>query len=226
MTRVSTAASVYDPLPWIPRLAAFIQETYAQFPHIRFFGSCFGHQVLCHSLLGPYGGHVAHNPKGWEVGVQPVRLTNSFIDALQDFKSIRAAPIKSTELRLQFVHQDQVVVSADALLNGWMVVGSSDLCAVQGTFQPGRVLTFQGHFEFDRFVNSETVKVFGALWDRPTMEAALMSINVNDDSEFVAELAAEFLIGRNGQYVDLRQEETGLLTPPDEDVFVQLSMTA
>lgn len=58
------------------------------------------------------------------------------------------------------------------------------------------------------------------------MEAALMSINVNDDSEFVAELAAEFLIGRNGQYVDLRQEETGLLTPPDEDVFVQLSMTA
>lgn len=44
---------------------------------------------------------------------------------------------------------------------GFESIGRSEHCALQGVWKRGRVLTYQGHAEFDRFVNGETAKVFG-----------------------------------------------------------------
>lgn len=38
-----------------------------------------------------------------------------------------------------------------------MNIGKSNLCESQGLYKPGRVLTFQGHLEFDQFITQTTV---------------------------------------------------------------------
>ena len=142
------------------------------------------------------------DPKGWEIGVHNVHLTSEF-----------AAYANTTvqgkrDLRLQFIHADHVVIPEASLPADWIVLGSSRHCAVQGVLQPGRVMTFQGHFEFDRFISTETVKIFGALWDERVREDALRAIDEEDDSEVAATIVAEFLAGG--------WKTTGLLTPPEE----------
>jgi GMP synthase-like glutamine amidotransferase len=37
-------------------------------------------------------------------------------------------------------------------------LGSSALCAIQGLYRPGKVLTIQGHPEFDTFITGEILK--------------------------------------------------------------------
>ncbi|KAK8185036.1 class I glutamine amidotransferase-like protein [Phyllosticta capitalensis] len=238
-----SASSVYESQPWIDRLRAFIQDVYANHPHVRFYGSCFGHQILCQALLEPFGGFVEKSPAGWEVGVQPVRITTEFLAAFPvDVHHLPSAR-KADELvmQLQFVHADHVVlpgqkqrqqkkraaaggygggggVGAEMLPPDWVLIGSSALCHVQGMHQPGRVFTLQGHFEFDRFVNAETVKVFGEHWDPQMMAAAQDMIQRDDDAKWVAEIVMTFLLGEEGQEPGMGavMGEGGLLTPPDE----------
>ncbi|KAK7537086.1 class I glutamine amidotransferase-like protein [Phyllosticta citribraziliensis] len=237
-----SASSVYEPQPWIDRLRVFIQHVYANHPHVRFYGSCFGHQILCQSLLEPFGGLVEKSPAGWEVGVQPVRITTEFLAAFPvDVHHLPSAR-KADELvmRLQFVHADHVVlpgqkqqlrqkkrrtggygggggVGAEMLPPDWVLIGSSALCHVQGMHQPGRVFTLQGHFEFDRFINSETVKVFGENWSPDFMADAQDMIQRDDDAKWVAEIVMTFLLGEGRQEgFGAVMGEGGLLTPPDE----------
>jgi len=190
----------------------FVQQVYNTHPHIKFFGSCFGHQIICQALLGPHGAIVTKDLEGWEIGVHPVVLTPSFLAYTKKewISNLR------DNLRFQFIHADHVIIPPEVLPSGWMVVGSSRHCAVQGVLEPGRVLTYQGHFEFDRFINSETLKVFGALWDGTRISTALESIDADDDAEIAAMIVASFFVGgacsaKNSNIA------TGLLTPPDEE---------
>lgn len=68
------------------------------------------------------------------------------------------------EAFLEFVHADEVVMpSANfSLPKPWVLLGSTEHCKVPGIFLPGRVLTLQGHFEFDTFKSQETARIFGA----------------------------------------------------------------
>jgi GMP synthase-like glutamine amidotransferase len=69
---------------------------------------------------------------------------------------------------LEFVHSDEVVVQAHtdsescSLPKPWVLLGTTEHCKVPGIYQPGRVFTLQGHFEFDTFKSQETVRIFGA----------------------------------------------------------------
>lgn len=65
---------------------------------------------------------------------------------------------------LEFVHADEVVLPWPdfSLPEPWILLGSTDHCRVPGIYQPGRVLTLQGHFEFDSFKSQETMRIFGA----------------------------------------------------------------
>jgi hypothetical protein len=95
----------------------------------------------------------------------------------------------NTKLQLQFVHHDHVVIPAPEVLpESWIPFGCTDHCAVQGIYEPGRVLTLQGHFEFDRFVNSECIKhFFRSEWDADRLHAALNAIDADDDSKAAAQ---------------------------------------
>ena len=111
--------SAYDDLPWIADLEAFIRDVAAA--GRPFVGVCFGHQVLAQAL----GGRV-ERASGWGAGVRRVTLADG------------------GELRLHFMHQDQVV----ELPPGATVLGSADHCPVAVLAVGERMLGIQAHPEF------------------------------------------------------------------------------
>ncbi|KAF4636389.1 hypothetical protein G7Y89_g1699 [Cudoniella acicularis] len=186
-----SASSAYDNELWIKSLADFCRVLYNSYLNIKIFGSCFGHQILCHALFSATGKNVVgRNPKGWELGVQPINISPSF---LRQFGPVTSNPENSHQLRLQFVHADHVTMSA--FPEGFYSIGSSSHCAFQGVWQKGRVLTYQGHAEFDRFVNSETLKVFGKpTWEKAFLAEALTMVDQEDDAIWAATVMLKFFL--------------------------------
>lgn len=224
----ASAASAYDSKAWIRRLQAYVVMLYREHPRIKMFGSCFGHHLICQALLEDHGLRVEKHPSGWAIGISEVVFTNEFRQAFAHVRREEAQDeyarvssrlpspdedeneengsgccefIVPPKARLQFVHADQVVSSTPAisLAKSWILLGSTDHCAIQGVYQPGRVLTLQGHFEFDKFESRQTLTIFGADnhsvngteaecgSDRELEEAA-------DEGELVAEIVVRFLV--------------------------------
>jgi GMP synthase-like glutamine amidotransferase len=220
-----SASSSYDDKEWIRRLDQFVVDVYTNHPHVRIFGSCFGHQIVCDSLLRSCGARVEKDPNGWELGVQEISLHEAFREHLgQGAKSsLRPGPgSRETPqtLRMQFVHADHVLLKPEALPSSWLTVGNTPHCAVQGVYEPSRILTFQGHFEFNRFVNTELLKVFGATWKPEVLKQTLEAIDADDDADMAAEMVVQFILeaGVAGQAAvtasGSHQVTGGLLTPP------------
>jgi GMP synthase-like glutamine amidotransferase len=211
-----SANSAYDDLPWIHKLDAYVRDIYTHHPHIKIFGSCFGHQIICQSLLKEYGVKVVQDPNGWEIGVKDITLHSRFREV---FGKRTESANMAESMRLQFVHHDHVVIPSPELLpTSWMSVGNTQHCAVQGVYEPGRVLTLQGHFEFDRFVNSECIKhFFEPIWEAERLQEALAAIEADDDSKDAARMIVGFFmeagVAQDGAGHDVIG---GLLTPPNE----------
>ncbi|KAF2123022.1 class I glutamine amidotransferase-like protein [Lophiotrema nucula] len=214
-----SASSAYDNLEWIHRLDDYVYDVYTNYPRIKMFGSCFGHQLICQSLLREFGVTVEKDPNGWELGVKKVELADEFIDALKaSSKTAACRPLEKApkSVRLQMVHADHVNIPSDHTMpSSWTTFGSTKHCRVQGVYQPNRVLTFQGHFEFDRFINSETMKVFGAAWDREVLQQTLEAIDAEDDSRVAAKIVLRFMTEKSPvKGTATRAVVGGLLTPP------------
>lgn len=131
-------------------LLIIYQAVHERHPKVRIYGGCFGHQIIAQALLGKYGVQVAK--MNWEVGVHQVALSREFrrkVPLLRDCTSISC----------QFLHSDHVLgfTGNPNLPSDWMNIGKSNLCETQGLYEPGRVLTFQGHPEFDQFITQTTV---------------------------------------------------------------------
>jgi GMP synthase (glutamine-hydrolysing) len=109
----------YDPLPWIPKLEAFIRRIVAADKPL--VGVCFGHQVIAQAL----GGTVEKFDGGWSVG-----------PTTYDFGG---APVK-----MNAWHQDQVIEKPE----GAEVVGESDFCRYAALLYPGKIYSVQAHPEF------------------------------------------------------------------------------
>ena len=88
--------------------------------------------------------------------------------------------------------------------------------------QPGRVFTLQGHFEFDEFVNGETVKEFFRDRGEEWVEERLGEIEKgDDDAGVVAEMVVRFALlkgGGGGGAEEGWERIGGLITPPGEGV--------
>lgn len=118
--------SVYERLPWMLRLEAFIREVHAQ--QIPLFGICFGHQILASAL----GGEVA-NHTTWEFGEQPVYLT-------AEHPYLAGLPHRLPTLQ---VHQDHVL----KLPEGAQVLAISEKSSAQ-IFCLGNSFGVQFHPEY------------------------------------------------------------------------------
>lgn len=201
--------SSYDDLPWIRTLEVFLKgksavtrrrdprggreltpgvpDVYEAHPHIKIYGSCFGHQIVAQALLGPYAARVEKSEKGWEVGVHNIRCSPEFVKFFPCLRGKRPS--------YQFFHRDEVV--ADCLPEGWTRTGSTELCATQGLFQPGRVLTDQGHPELDRRIMYYFVDkhVKSGAFDSAASRRALKLIERDVTSGLAAEVAVRFLEG-------------------------------
>jgi GMP synthase-like glutamine amidotransferase len=220
--------SAYEDLPWIKNLEALIRNVYDEHHSVRLYGSCFGHQIIAQSLLGRDGSAVVEpDPGGWEVGVQEIQLVPEFRQSFprKQLDSIVRPPTPPEKpmgenrdpntLRLQFVHADHVKLSTTQTLpKKWMLIGKTSQCANQGMYEPGRVLTFQGHFEFDSFINYETVKVFGSNWELDDLQRRLESTRHEDDSDEVAKMVIKFMLGMDGAS-NGQATISGLATPPE-----------
>ncbi|KAF3765359.1 class I glutamine amidotransferase-like protein [Cryphonectria parasitica EP155] len=226
----ASSASSYDDQPWIRTLQEYLMSLYQENSHIRIFGSCFGHHLICQTLLGGCGVRVEKHPNGWEVGVSNVAFTSDFMKAFSQSHSVASGFKQGSgrKMRLQFVHADQVVLPPSAtasLPSPWTLVGSTEHCFVQGVYHPGRVLTLQGHFEFDKFEGRETMRIFGAednlggnsLSDQaPVVDAE----DFKDDGDLMAEMVVRFLAGEQA----IVQERRGEPGPGDEPLTPRASM--
>lgn len=123
--------NAFDKDEWILKLVDFVQEFYATGKPM--VGVCFGHQIIARSM----GASVARNPKGREISVCDLTLAGPGQKLFGKEK-----------LSLHQSHQDAVLSLPENLAS----LGSSPACAIQGLFQDGRVLTLQGHPEFNAYI--------------------------------------------------------------------------
>lgn len=128
---------------WISRLKEWIRKVYFNLD-IPIVGVCFGHQVISLAL----GCKVERSLLGFEAGIRDIKLNPQLPQGLIVSKS-------SGTLSMVQMHQDIVCGLPPAPVQ---VIGSSDMCSIQGLYQDGKLLTFQGHPEFVTDVSDKLVK--------------------------------------------------------------------
>ena len=164
-------AGVYDPLPWIEPLQAFIRSA----GEAKMVGICFGHQVMAQAL----GGQVEKSNKGWGAG-------------LHCYDIVRAEPWMNGEswIAIPASHQDQVVVQPP----NTEVVAASDFApfaALAWTDRPA--ISFQFHPEFSpAFAKALIEKRYDVV---PNPDAAIASLDAPNDNARVAQWIRNFLNG-------------------------------
>jgi GMP synthase-like glutamine amidotransferase len=166
-------AGVYDPLPWIAPLQAFIREA----KDSKMVGICFGHQVMAEAL----GGHVEKSDKGWGAGLHRYRIVGS--EPWMDGAGEIAAPAS---------HQDQVVIQPPST----EVVATSfftEYAALAWTDRPA--ISFQFHPEFSpAFAKALIEQRYDVV---PNPDAAIASLDAPNDSARVGGWIRNFLNGES-----------------------------
>ncbi|MFN7265570.1 MAG: glutamine amidotransferase-related protein, partial [Phenylobacterium sp.] len=121
-----SSAGVYEPLPWIAPLKAFLNAASGRTALV---GVCFGHQVMAEA----FGGRVIQSPKGWGVGLHRYAASGEGWLAGLDTVAVAAS------------HQDQVVEAPE----GARVVAGSDFTPFGALSYPDRrAISIQLHPEF------------------------------------------------------------------------------
>ena len=165
-----SAAGVYDDLPWIPRLIAFLRAARGK---TRLVGICFGHQIMAEA----FGGRVEKSGKGWGVGLQSYPVVRH--EAWMDPVPLVAAPAS---------HQDQVVrAPADADL----IVSSLFTPYAGFAWRDRSAISFQFHPEF---APDYAKALIAERHDRvPDPDAAIASLDAPNDNDRVAGWIRRFL---------------------------------
>ncbi|KAG8899473.1 hypothetical protein FRB99_006700 [Tulasnella sp. 403] len=173
-----SAASAYDPLPWITQLVKYTAKLIREYRHIKVIGICFGQQIIARAC----GGDCVRNEKGWEVGTTTIELTE---------EGKRIFRVDSGRLAIQQMHRDHV----PALPPSFELLGSSPVALVQGIVlkypsptsdDPAsaiQVFAVQGHPEFKPDIVSKIIDVrekSGAM-DAGTVKAGRENASKPDD---------------------------------------------
>ena len=163
---------VYDDLPWISPLMAFIRAVHDI--DIPLVGVCFGHQIIAHAL----GGHAAKSDRGWGIGVHKIELHNH-PDWMPTDDSIR----------LIHIHQDQV----ETLPPRAQLIGTSGFCLHAIFVINDNVLCVQGHPEFTIAYIDKLLQVRAHLFDTEILKTAEASLDYGHDGERFASWILSFL---------------------------------
>jgi GMP synthase-like glutamine amidotransferase len=165
--------SVYDDLPWITELADFLAQAMAA--EVRIVGICFGHQLLAHF----FGGLTEPAATGWVVGVHETRVLES-----QSWMQ-PACP----EFALLSSHKDQVA----RLPEGAQTIASSDACPHAGFIIGERVMTLQGHPEFNKPYAAALMGKRQTLIGPTTFARGMDSLSRETHSEVIGQWLLNFL---------------------------------
>jgi GMP synthase-like glutamine amidotransferase len=166
-----SAAGVYEPLPWIGPLLAFLREAKGR---AKLVGVCFGHQAMAEAL----GGRVEKSERGWAVG-------------LQDYTLVARAPFMGEDpperIAVPVSHQDRVTVAPP----GAEVLAHSAFSPFGMLAWCGDALSMQFHPEFEPDYARALIE---SRRDRlPNPDAALASLDAPDDRALVAGWIRAFL---------------------------------
>jgi len=162
-------AGVYDGLPWIAPLIAFLREARGR---AKLVGICFGHQAMAEA----FGGSVVKSPNGWGIGLQRYEVTH------------RAPWMDDVaHVDVPASHQDQVVVRPP----GARVIAASAFTPYAG-LDYGDAISFQFHPEFTAAFGTALIEArrdrYGAL-----AGPALASYSQPDDCARVGRWISRFL---------------------------------
>ncbi|MCJ1283219.1 hypothetical protein MMC26_002547 [Xylographa opegraphella] len=165
-------------IPWVNRLVEVTRQILAQ-DRVRIIGVCFGHQIVGRAM----GVKVGRSNRGWEASVCEVELTAKGKELFG----------KDT-LSINQMHKDIVFtypLEVEAL-------GSSPRCEVQGMLIPKRVITVQGHPEFNAEIVTELLEARHkqGIFDDEIYEDAMRRVGKAQDGVLVSGVFLKFLLDR------------------------------
>lgn len=168
-----SAAGVYDPLPWIEPLKAFLLRARGETPLV---GICFGHQIMAEA----FGGRVEKSDKGWGVG-------------LQAYEIAERAPWMDDVGRVAVPgsHQDQVVEPPPGTR---VLAGSAFTPYGILAYEDARAISMQFHPEFSPAYAKALIEARrGTRFTDEQADGAIASLENPNDRERMAEWIGRFL---------------------------------
>lgn len=168
-----SAAGVYDPLPWIEPLKAFLRQAKGEQPMV---GVCFGHQVMAEA----FGGKAEKSDKGWGVGLQAYEVS----DRAPWMDDVRHVAVPGS-------HQDQVT----ALPPGARVLAGSAFTPYGIlAYDDARAISMQFHPEFSPAYATALIEARrGTRFTDEQADAAIASLGADNDQTRMAEWIVGFL---------------------------------
>ncbi|MET1111637.1 MAG: type 1 glutamine amidotransferase [Allosphingosinicella sp.] len=165
-----SAAAVYEPLPWIAPLLAFLREAKGR---AKLVGICFGHQAMAEAL----GGRVEKSERGWGIG-------------LQDYEMWESAPWMGGSppgrIAVPVSHQDQIVIPPPGAR---LLAGNA--FTPFGLLDYEDAISMQFHPEFEPAYAQALIEHRRARVPAP--DAAIASLDRPNDRSLVAEWIRAFL---------------------------------
>ncbi|KAH0842760.1 putative glutamine amidotransferase-like protein [Fonsecaea pedrosoi] len=162
--------------PWINKLVDYTAKILSE-TTVRVIGVCFGHQIVGRALKAEVG----RNPQGWEAAVNDVQLSEKGKEVFGVDK-----------IRLHQMHRDCVFYYPE----GVEALGSSPVCKVQGMYSPKRLLTVQGHPEFNQEIMTEIISTRHAtgIFDDKAYQEHMNKVNLPHDGLVVSQAFLKFLL--------------------------------
>lgn len=170
-----SACGVYDPLPWIGELKAFLNTAKGR---AKLVGVCFGHQVMAEA----FGGRVIPSPKGWAVGEHAYEVVkrHPWMD-------------EASSVRLPASHQDQVVELPPAA-EVFAASPFTEFGAIRYLDQPA--ISIQLHPEFEPAYAVALIEARrGSRYTDEQADRAIASYGGADDRARVGGWIKKFLVG-------------------------------
>ena len=168
-----SAAGVYDPLPWIEPLKAFLRRAKGETPLV---GVCFGHQIMAEA----FGGKAEKSDRGWGVGLQAYEVaeTAPWMDA-------------AGAVAVPGSHQDQVtVLPPDARV----LAGSAFTPYGVLAYDDAKAISMQFHPEFTQAYARALIEARrGTRFTDAQADAAIASLSAANDRDRLAAWIDAFL---------------------------------